>query len=110
MLRRDVVVLEPAALVVGPVEHARERAGDVRLLEAALQRRQGRELRLRLGAQGAPVGEELLVEQREQEVVRRDLGVPPPPGELLRRRDGLLSLDGQLVEIHVRSVLVHSRQ
>ncbi len=108
MLGRDVVVLEPAPLVVGAVEHARERRGDVRLLLPALRGRERGELLLGVRAQRAPVGEELLVEQSQQQVVGRDLGIAPPARELLRGSDRLLRLDRQLVEVHVSSVLGRS--
>ena len=81
VLGRDVVVLEPRALLVGLVEHARERRRRVRLLRAALHRRQGRDLAARPRPQLLPVGEELLVEQREQQVVGRHLGVAAPARE-----------------------------
>ena len=64
------------------------------------RRRPAGELLLGLGAQPLPVGEELLVEQREQQVLGIDLGIPAPARQLLRSRDGLLALDRQPVEIH----------
>ena len=101
MLGRDVVVLELPALVVGRVEHACERGGRVRLLAAALDGRKRVELALRLGPQALPVGEELLAEQRDEQVLGRHLGVAAAARQLLRLGDRLLALDGQLVEIHV---------
>ena len=78
-------------------------ADDGRLLLAALNGRQRGELPLGLGAQALPGGEELLVEQRGEQVVGDDLRVAAPARDLLRSRDGLLALDCQLVEVHVSS-------
>src|SRR5581483_5410402 len=100
MLGRDELVLELLPLAVGAVEQARERRGRRRLLRAALHGRKRSELALRFGAQAAPVREELLVEQREQQVVGRQLGVAASQGEALRGGDRLLRLDRQLVEVH----------
>ena len=44
---------------------------------------------------------ELLVEQREHEVLGIDLGVAAAARQLLRGADRLLRLDGQPVEVHV---------
>ena len=71
VLGRDVVVLEPLRVPRPPVEHARERSRRVRLLLAALHGRQRADLALGVGAQRLPVGEELLVEQREQQMLGR---------------------------------------
>ena len=104
MLGRDVLVLELARLVERPVEHAREGGARGGLLRGALDRRLRAQLRLRLGAQRAGVGDELLhqllVEQREQQVLGVELGVAAPARELLRGRDRLLALDRQLGEVH----------
>jgi hypothetical protein len=43
---------------------------------------------------------ELLVEERDRQVVGRQLGVACAARELLRTGDGLLRLQGQPVEIH----------
>ena len=88
VLGRDVVVLELARLVGGAVEDAREGRADLRLLRAALDRGLRAQRRLGLRPQGGGVGDELrgelLVEQREQQVLRIELGVPergaPAPG------------------------------
>src|SRR5205085_1287703 len=72
----------------------------IRLLLSALHARQGVDLLLGVRAQRAPVGEERLVEEREQQMLGRDLGVRPPPRELLRGGHRLLALDRQLVEVH----------
>ncbi len=106
VLGRDVVVLELRAVLVGLVEHARERRRCVRLLRAALHGRQRIDAPLGVRPQLLPVGEEILVEQREQQVVGRDLGVAAPARNVLRSRNGLLALDRQLLEIHVSSQLV----
>ena len=51
VLGRDVLVLHPARLVEGLVEHLADRARDVRLLRGALDRRLGAQRRLGLRAQ-----------------------------------------------------------
>jgi hypothetical protein len=104
MLRGDVVVLELLRLVEGAVQHLRERGRDLRLLLRALDARLLRETRLGLGAQRFGVGDELprelLVEQREEQMLGIELGVAQPARQLLRGRDGLRRLDRELVEIH----------
>ena len=106
VLGRDVVVLELAPLVVGAVEHPRERRRDVRLLlrrparsaarrASAPPRRAARASRRRAPGRAARAAGG-----------RGDLGVAAPARELLRGGDRLLRLDGQPVEIHVCSVLV----
>ncbi len=105
MLRSDVLVLELLRLVEGPVEHLRERRRHGRLLLRALDARLLRQRRLGLRAQRLRVGNELarqfLVEEREEEMLGIELGVAVPARHLLRRGDGLLRLDRELVEIHL---------
>ena len=105
VLGRDVVVLELPGLVERLVEDARERRARLGLLRRALDRGLRGERGLGLGAQGGRVGHELrrqlLVEQREQQVLGIELGIAGPARKLLRGRDGLLALDRQLVEIHL---------
>jgi hypothetical protein len=43
----------------------------------------------------------LLFEQRQQQVIRVDLRVPPSGGELSRGLDGLLRLDRKAVSVHI---------
>ena len=104
VLRRDVLVLQLLRLVEGAVEHLRELRADLRLLLRALDARLLGERRLGLRAQRVGVGHELarqlLVEQREQQMLGIELGVAVPARELLRCRDGLLGLDRELVEVH----------
>ena len=104
MLRCDVLVLELLRLVDGAVEHLRERGGHAGLLLRALDARLLRERRLGLSTQRVRVGDELarqlLVEEREQQMLGVELGVAAPARELLRCRDGLLGLDRELVEVH----------
>ena len=108
MLGRDEVVLELAHLVLAAVEHAGERGRGTGLLLGAADARLWRERCLGLRAQGgygrAGTLDEgpgkLLVEQREHEVLRIDLGVPAAPREFAGAGDGLLGFDGQAVEIH----------
>ena len=103
MLGRDVLVLHRLALGVGAVEHARERGRGVRLLLAALDGGQRGDLPLGVRAQPLPVGEELLVEQRQQQMVGGHLGVAAAARSVRRRGDSFLALDRQLVEVHVSS-------
>jgi hypothetical protein len=104
VLGRDVVVLELPRLLERLVEHARERGAGRRLLRGALDRRLRCERGLGLGAQSGRVGDELLdellLDQREQQVLGVELGVAGPARLLLRGRDRLLALDRQLVEVH----------
>ena len=92
------------------VEHAAEPRRRLRLTAA----RHGRQLpqsRLRLRAELArPVAgaiderpRQLLVEERDRQVVGRELGVAGAARELLRRGDRLLALQCQLLEVHVIS-------
>ncbi len=101
MLGRDEVVLELRLLALGLVEDLLQRVRDARLhVPGAGRRRAPGELLLRLGAQALPVAEELLVEEREQQVLRVDLRVPALARQLLGGRDRLLSLNCQPIEIH----------
>ena len=87
VLHGDVVVAEVAHLLLGLVEHARERGRDGGLLSGALDRRPRRKLLLGVGAQLGSVRNELLrqllVEEREQQVLGVDLWVAGAPGALL---------------------------
>ena len=107
VLGRDVVVLELLRLVRRAVEHLRERGRRAGLLLDALAARLLRERSLGLGAQRLRVRDEglrqVLVEEREQQVLGVELGVAEPARALLRRGDRLLRLDGQLVEVHASS-------
>jgi hypothetical protein len=108
VLGRDVLVLELAHLLLGAIEHLRERGRGVRLLGGAFQARPSGEPCLGLGAKRpdlvtgtlAERAGKLLVEEREHEVLGVDLRVAAPARELARGRHGLLRLDGQLPEIH----------
>ena len=44
---------------------------------------------------------QLLVEQRQRQVVAGELGVADPARKLLRAGDGLPALQGQLLEVHL---------
>ena len=98
VLGRDVVVLELLRLVVGAVEHlARTRRDDLRLLLRALDRglrarASPRPARAALGARSGARERlrQLLVEQREQQVLGVELRVAAPARQLLRGGDGLL--------------------
>src|SRR5215211_3964009 len=109
VLGREVLVLEPAHLLLGVLEHSRERGGDARLLGGgALDGGLRGERRLGLGTQlghglAGPLEErarQLLIEERERQVLGVDLRVAVPAGELLCAGGGLLGLDREAVEIH----------
>ena len=104
VLGRDVVVLELLGLVGSAVEHARERRADLRLLLRSLGGRLGVERRFGLRAQLGRVGNQLLrqllVEQRQQQVLGVELGVAHAARELLGGGDRLLRFQRQLVEVH----------
>ena len=97
VLDRDELVAELPHLVERAVEGAGEACGGLRLA-AAGHGRQLTEARLGLGAQrvGAVSGaideraRQLLVEQRDHQVVRRQLGVAGAPRDLLSGGDRLL--------------------
>ena len=104
VLRRDILVLHPLRLVERAVEDLRERSGESRLLLRAFDAGLLGERRLSLGSQRFGVGHELarqlLVEQRQQQVLGIELRVAVPARELLRCGDGVLCLDRELVEVH----------
>ena len=109
VLDRDELVAEGLGLVERLVEHAPERRRRLRLRAAAGDGGLLREPRLGLATERIrrPAGtlherpRQLLVEERDGQVVGGDLGVPGPARELLGAGDGLAALDGQLVEVHV---------
>ena len=105
MLGRDVVVLHPLRLVSGLVERAREGGGHGRLLlhplDGRLRAQRGLGLRAQLGGVRNELLRELLVEQRKQQVLGVQLGIPHAARKLLRSRNGLLALECQLIEVHV---------
>ena len=76
---------------------------DLGLLRCSLGRRFSAQRGLRLGAQRVGVGHELarqlLVQQREHEVLGVELRVAHPARKLLRARNGFLRFQGQLVEV-----------
>ncbi len=104
MLGRHVVVLHALRLVQRLVEHLRQRGRHGRLLLRALDARFRGQGGLRLRTERVGVGDELarqlLVEQREHEVLRVELGIAGAARQLLRGSDRFLRLDGELVEIH----------
>ena len=81
-----------------------------RLLLAALDRGQRRDLALGLRTQALPVAEQLLVEQRKQQMVGRDLGIATPARDVLCCRYRLLALDRHPVEVHLRPLLLSSNR
>ena len=109
MLGRDELVLELPHLLLGLVEDAartrpRRAAAGCAALHGRLLRQRRLGLRAQLGDGRAGALDErarqLLVEERERQVLGVDLGVAAAARELLRGRDGLLGLDRQLVEVH----------
>ena len=77
---------------------------DARLLLRALDPGFLRERRLGLRAKRLRVRDELarqlLVEEREEEMLGLELGVAVPTRKLLRCRDRFLGLDRELIEVH----------
>ena len=53
---------------------------------------------------------QVLLEQRDRQVIRRELGIAQPARKLLRARDRLLRLECQLVEVHYRLLAGVSRR
>src|SRR5262245_46117220 len=110
MLDRHELVVEGAHLVERAVEDAAQR-GRRLWLPATRDRRELAETRLGLGTERVgPVARtvderprELLIEQRDRQVVGRELRVAGAPCHLLGGGDGLLALECQLVEVHVSS-------
>ncbi len=106
VLGRDVLVLELAHLLEGSVEHAGERGAGGGLAGAAVCGRLPRELRVRLPLEGGGVRNELrrqlLVEQRQEQVLRVELGMGMAARQLLRGGDRFLRLDGEPREVHQR--------
>ena len=111
VLDRDELVTELAHLVERGVEDAAEARRRLRLRAASGHGRELPDARLGLGAKrrGAVAGtvdegaRQLLVEERQREMVGRELGIARAPRELLRGGDRLLALECQLLEVHVSS-------
>ena len=109
MLDGDVLVLERARLDERVVQGLAEPCGRLGLRRAAADRGLLREPRLRLAAHrsrirpGAPDERprQLLVEQRDREVVGGHLGIAGTACELLGARDRLAALDRQLRKVHL---------
>jgi hypothetical protein len=120
VLRGDVLVPERACLLVGAAEQldrgARHGgrgarvAGDGRqLVERGVRLRAHR---LRIGADLAQHWDDdplVLLEQREQQVVRRHLGVVARAREPLSGGEGLLGLNCESVSLHKKSKRMYSR-
>ena len=113
VLDRDELVSEFPHLVERRVEHAAEARRRLRLRAAAGDGGQLADSRLGFGAKGrgavaGTVDEsagQLLVEERQRQVVGGELGVARAPRELLRGGDRLLALECQLLEVHVSSLV-----
>ncbi len=109
VLCRHELVLELAHLVLGAVEQLGQRGRGTGLLLDAADARLLRERSLGLGTKGGhgragtldERARQLLVEQREHEVLGIDLRVAAAPRELVRACDGLLGLDRERLKVHV---------
>jgi len=110
MLGRDVFVLEVVGRLECGVEDLPQRAADPRLGGRTADLRILGDLSRNLGLDGRRIQSELvqdrsddaplLLKQGEQQMFRRQLGVPCPPRQVLRLSHRLLCLDRKLVEIH----------
>jgi hypothetical protein len=113
VLGRHVVVLHALRRVERLVKQLRDLRRHVRLLLRAVDARLGGERRLRVRAQRVRVGYELarqlLVEQRDEQMLRIELRIARAARKLLRCGDGLLALDRQLVEIQSLHLLSGNR-
>ncbi len=105
VLDGDVLVVELLRLFACLVERARQLGRDARLLRRAFHGRLLREPRFRLRPQRLRRRHErarqLLVEQRQQQMLGVDLGVAAAPRVLDRGGNGFLRLDRQPVEVHL---------
>ncbi len=109
MLRADELVLQPLGFAFGGVGDLSQ-TGRERRLRSAVRRRLFRQLgsqlighRLRLDAHLSKQGRDdavRLFHEREQQMLRLDLGVIALLGEPLRRKDRFLRLFGVLVQVH----------
>ena len=111
MLGADVLVLEPVGFLLGGVGHlteARRESG----LRSALRTRELVELGTDGGREGRGIRVHLaddlrndaffLLDERQQQVLRLDLGMPFAVRELLRGKDRLLCFLGVFVDVHDR--------
>ena len=110
VLGRDVLVLARLGVAEGGLEDAVQRGGE-RRLRAAVHLGQAPRGAARAAPGAASSGDPELLEdrdraalglreQRPQQVGRRDLAVAAPRGEALGLGEGLLALEGELVEAH----------
>ena len=110
MLDGRVLVAQAAHLLERSVEDAPEGGRCLRLCSAARDSGLVPQSRLGLGAQlrgaiAAPVDQrprQLLLEESDRQVVRRQLGIAAASRKLLRGCHGLLGLERQLLEVHYR--------
>src|SRR5207253_9249194 len=95
------------------VEHLRERRRHggllLRALDARLRREHGLGLRAHRIRIGHELARQLLVEQRDEQMLGIELRVAAAARKLLRSRDRLLGLESELVEIHWSYLLSGSR-
>jgi hypothetical protein len=115
VLDRDVLVPERRHLLLGALEGAHEGLGgaDLRLVRAADGGQAGDRFagaphdRGQIGADLAKDGRRqslVLLEHRNQQVRRGDLGVALLGRQPLGGGDGLLGLDGESISLHLRVV------
>ena len=112
VLGGDVLVLQLAGLALGGAQDVEQLARGGGLARAGGDGGQPVELAADLAADGGGVGADLaqdgvddpllLVEQGEQQVLRRRFRVAAVGGEPDRLLQGLLGLDGEAVELHGR--------
>ena len=113
MLDRDVLVIERLCLCERIRKDCLEATSSLRLCVRARHRRQRpkahlrrREDRLDVGAGAANQrSRQLLLEQRNRQMVGRQLGIPGALRKRLGTSDCLAGFDGQLVEVHDFSLL-----
>ena len=113
VLDGDVVVLEVAPLAVGGAQDLAQRVGRAGRLRAVAERGKRVERGVGLAADAGGIGADLLeqrrddrlllLEQRDEHVLGRHLGVAALLGEGLRRGDDLAGLEGEAIRVHMAS-------
>ena len=113
VLGRDVLVAHPARLLVGVLEEADQVLAERRRARLAADRGLGVERLVRAPAHALRVGPgaaqhghddaAVLLEQRQQQMLRRDLRIAARASEALRGRERLLRLDCESVCLHRKS-------
>jgi hypothetical protein len=109
VLRRDVLVAEPAGLLLGALDHPLGAGveGQRAALDPGALREDRRELAAECGEVDAQASEGLgghaivWLHERREDVLGVEHGALEPLGELLGGEDGGLGLLGETVELHV---------